>query len=137
MVPNAPEPRHTNRTLPSSRLFVFLLGWVVLVLLRLALILIRHQQVGGSTPLAGSRCFKAFFSVVTRKTDCEGLLAEAACGLGNRFPAAGQGLEGIARRMGLSHGGVSRRIHAVAERLTTDRQLLCRVDLALSVKVKA
>ncbi len=49
---------------------------------------------------------------------------------------AGQGLQGIARRMGLSYGGVSRRVQAVAGRRTTDRRFCQRVDSALGVKVK-
>ena len=49
---------------------------------------------------------------------------------------AGQGLQGIARRMGLSYGGVSRRVHAVAGWLTTDRRFRQRVELVLGVKVK-
>ncbi len=48
----------------------------------------------------------------------------------------GQGLQGIARRMGLSDGGVSRRVQAVAGRLTTDRRFRQRVDSALGVKVE-
>ncbi len=47
-----------------------------------------------------------------------------------------QGLPGIARRMGLSDGGVSRRVQAVAGRLTTDRRFRQRVDSALGVKVQ-
>ncbi len=49
---------------------------------------------------------------------------------------AGQGLPGIARRMGLSYGGVSRRVQALAGRRTTDRRFRQRVDSALGVKVK-
>ena len=37
----------------------------------------------------------------------------------------------------LLYGGVSRRVHAVAGRLTTDRRFRQRVELALGVKVKA
>ncbi len=47
---------------------------------------------------------------------------------------AGQGLSVIARRMGLRYGSVSRRVHAVARRLSTDRRFRRQVELALSVK---
>ncbi len=47
---------------------------------------------------------------------------------------AGQALSVIARRMGLRYGSVSRRVHAVAGRLTTDRRIRRRVELALGVK---
>ncbi len=49
---------------------------------------------------------------------------------------AGQGLPVIARRMGLRYGKVSRRVHAVVERLTTDPRVRRRVKLALGVKCK-
>ncbi len=50
---------------------------------------------------------------------------------------AGQGLQGIARRMGLSYGGVSRHVHVVAGRLTSDRRFRQRVKSALRVKVQS
>ena len=49
---------------------------------------------------------------------------------------AGQGLQGVARRMGLSDGGVSRRVQAVAGRLTADRRFRQRVDSVVGVKVE-
>ncbi len=48
----------------------------------------------------------------------------------------GQGLPVIARRMGLRYGSVSRRVHAVAGRLTTDRGFRQRVESSLGVKSK-
>jgi len=49
---------------------------------------------------------------------------------------AGLGLQAIARRMGLSYSGVSRRVSAVGARLVTDRRFRRRVESALDVKVK-
>ena len=49
---------------------------------------------------------------------------------------AGLGLQAIARRMGVSYSGVSRRVSAVGARLVTDRRFRRRVESALDVKVK-
>ncbi len=49
---------------------------------------------------------------------------------------AGLGLRPIARRMGVSYSGVSRRVRAVEARLGTDRRFRRRVEASLDVKVK-
>ncbi len=49
---------------------------------------------------------------------------------------AGLGLQAIARRMGVSYSGVSRRVSVVGARLGTDGRFRRRVESALDVKVK-
>ncbi len=49
---------------------------------------------------------------------------------------AGEGLNAIARRMGVSYSAVSRRVSAVAQRLIKDRSFRTRVEKLSDVKVK-
>ncbi len=49
---------------------------------------------------------------------------------------AGEGLNAIARRMGISYSAVSRRVSAVAQRLAQDKRFRARVKQWLDVKIK-